>query len=215
MSKSHIPPNLKPEVPFSLLTGLFLALVVMLLLPISQYITSMTNDDKQKVDQVDWTPPQMDDVQPPPPEEEPEPEIEETEQEMEPPSIEQLELSMNTDVSGLAGGDFTMPSFDLGQQMSDIIYELSDLTEAPRPVGRPNIQYPLELKSQRVTGSVTVRMVVRADGSVGEIRVEKSDHPLFEEAVIRAMRRMRFEPGQKDGKAVNVWVRQTFPFKII
>ncbi|MDP0501625.1 MAG: energy transducer TonB [Verrucomicrobiota bacterium JB022] len=214
MSKSHIPPNLKPEVPFSLITGLILALVVMLLLPISQYITGMTDNDKQEVDIVDYQPPQMDDITPPPPEEPEEQEIEEMEQEFEPPSIEQLELSLNSDLSGLAGGDFTMPSLDLGQQMSEIIYELSDLTQKPNMVGRPNIQYPLELKNQRVEGEVIVRFVVKADGSVGEIRVEKSDHPLFEEAVVRALRRLRFEPGQKDGKAVNVWVRQPFPFNL-
>lgn len=214
MSKTHIPPNLKQELPFSMLTGLLMALIVMLLLPVSQWITEMANNDKQQVDVVDFAPPQFEDITPPPPEQEEEPEIKETEKEFEPPSIEQLELSMNADVSGLANGDFSMPAFDVGAQLEDIIYELSDLTQPPQMIGRPNLQYPLELRNQRVQGSVSLVFVVRADGSVTDIQVEKSDHPLFEEAAIKAMRRARFKPGERDGKAVNVRVRQPIPFNL-
>ena len=59
--------------------------------------------------------------------------------------LEQLELSMNADLSGIASSDFTVPTINVGDQLDEIIYELSDLTQPPRPISRPSPTYPPEL----------------------------------------------------------------------
>ncbi|WP_460926737.1 energy transducer TonB [Pseudomonas sp. MC6] len=58
----------------------------------------------------------------------------------------------------------------------------------PRPI------YPLALFRAGVTGEVKARFVVRADGSVSEISILKSDHPDLAEAVRVALAQWRFKP---------------------
>jgi TonB family protein len=55
--------------------------------------------------------------------------------------------------------------------------------------------------------------VVRSDGTTSNITVERSDNPNFSEAAIRAVRRWEFQPGEKDGQAVNARVRIDIPFR--
>ncbi|MGY1890296.1 energy transducer TonB [Pseudomonas jessenii] len=58
----------------------------------------------------------------------------------------------------------------------------------PRPV------YPQALSRAGITGEVKARFIARADGSVGEISILKSDHPDLAEAVRVALAQWRFEP---------------------
>jgi protein TonB len=207
------PPDLKQEVPVSLLIGLLFMAAVLLALPISQLITEFASRDRTSVDVVEYKPPPVMD-QPPPPEDDQEQEdIEEIEQNREPPTLEQLELSMNADLSGFASSDFTVPTIDVGSQLEDIIYELEDLTRAPRPISQRAPTYPPELRRAGISGTVVLMFIVRADGSTSNVTVERSDNPAFEEPAIRAVRKWRFEPGEKDGKAVNTRVRIPIPFK--
>jgi protein TonB len=215
MSEKHInqPPDLEPEIPRSVLTGLGLMAVVLVALPISQLISDFSDRNRTEIDVVEMKPPTMMD-QPPPPEEDIDDEdIEDIEQDREPPTLEQLELSMNADLSGLASSNFTVPTIDVGGQLDEIIYELSDLTQPPRPISRPSPTYPPELRRAGISGTVVLKFAVRADGTTSQVTVQRSDNPAFEEPAIRAIRKWRFEPGEKDGKAVSVWVRLPIPFK--
>lgn len=208
------PPDLKKEFPLSFSTGLLMAGAVLLALPLSQLISSFGDSSATEIDVVEMKPPEMIE-EPPPPEEPPdEQEIEEIQEQREPPTLEQLELSMNTDLSGFASSDFTVPTIDVGQQLDDIVYELDQLTRAPRPISQRAPQYPPELKRAGISGTVVLMFVVRADGSTSNITVERSDNPAFEEPAIRAVRKWRFDPGEKDGKAVNARVRIPIPFKV-
>ncbi|MDD1004014.1 energy transducer TonB [Pseudomonas sp. TNT2022 ID642] len=58
----------------------------------------------------------------------------------------------------------------------------------PRPI------YPLALSRAGITGEVKARFIVRADGSVSEISILKSDHPDLAEAVRVALVQWRFKP---------------------
>ena len=148
MSDKHMnqPPDLKAEIPWSLVTGFVFMAAVLLALPISQLITEFSGRDRTQVDVVEMKPPTMMEQPPPPEEMEEEEDIEDIEQEREPPTLEQLELSMNADLSGIGSSDFTVPTINIGEQLDDIIYELSDLTQAPRPISRPSPTYPPELR---------------------------------------------------------------------
>lgn len=210
----NTPPNLGERYGGAFGVGLIIAFLLMLMLPISQMISEGLRDRDRKADVTVIPPPDLMETPPPPEEIQEEEEIEELEQEREPPTLEQLELSMNADVSGLAGGDFTMPSYDLGGDLNELIYEISQLTVAPRPVAQTPPQYPPELQRNKIEGSVRLTFVVRSDGSVTDPRVINSTNPAFEEPTLRAVRRWRFEPGEKDGKKVNSRVNITIPFNI-
>lgn len=215
MSKKHLnqPPNLKQEFPISFAVGLIFMAAVLLALPVSQLITEFKTRDSTEVDVVEYKPPPVIEQPPPPVEEEEQEEIEEIEQNREPPTLEQLELSMSADLSGFASSDFTVPTIDVGGQLDEIIYELEDLTRAPRPISQRAPTYPPELRRAGISGTVVLMFVVRSDGTTSNITVERSDNPAFEEPAIRAVRKWRFEPGEKDGKAVNTRVRIPIPFK--
>jgi protein TonB len=51
-------------------------------------------------------------------------------------------------------------------------------------------------------------VVVRADGSVGDVQVKESPDAVYglDQEAIRAMKQWEFKPGMKDGKAVAVRV---------
>jgi len=208
------PPGLKAEFPVSFFTGFVFMVLVLLALPLSQWINEIRENEGTEVDQVDLKPPELTEPPPPPEEEEPEEDIEDIEQEREPPTLQQLELAMNPDLSGLASSDFTVPTINMGQELQEIVYELEDLTQKPRPISQRSPIYPPELKRNKIQGTVVLEFIVRSDGSTSNIKVSKSDNPGFEEPAIRAVRRWRFEPGQKDGKAVNTRVRIPIPFTI-
>lgn len=211
--KHNQPPDLKQEFPRSFLVGFIFMAVVLLALPISQLITEFSSGGRTQIDVIDYKPPPVMEEPPPPDDDQEEEEIDEIEQNREPPTLEQLELSMNADLSGFASSDFTVPTINIGDQLSDIIYELEDLTRAPRPVSQRAPTYPPELRRAGISGTVVLMFIVRDDGSTSNITVERSDNPAFEEPAIRAVRKWRFEPGEKDGKAVNTRVRIPIPFK--
>lgn len=208
------PPNLGERYGGALSVGLIIAFLIMLMLPISQMISEGLKSKEKKADVTVIPPPELIETPPPPEEIEEEDKIDELEQEREPPTLEQLELSMNADVSGISGGDFTMPAYDLGGDLNDLIYELSQLTVAPRPINQAMPQYPPELQRNKIEGTVRVTFIVRKDGSVTDPRILNSSNPAFEEPTLRAVRRWRFEPGEKDGEKVSCRVNINIPFNI-
>ena len=87
----------------------------------------------------------------------------------------------------------------------------------PRLIKEVKPVYTEEAKQERIQGSVLMRVVVEADGTVGDVEVTKSldaVHGLDDEA-IRAVRQWRFSPARKDGKPVTVSVdiEMTFTLK--
>ena len=78
------------------------------------------------------------------------------------------------------------------------------LTE-PRVVKKVNPQYPEDARNEKVQGTVLLEVVVRKDGSVGQITPLRSDDDRLTEAAVAAVRQWRFEPSRdKSGKAVAV-----------
>ncbi len=78
----------------------------------------------------------------------------------------------------------------------------------PKAVKQVKPQYTPDAMRAKIEGFVTLECVVKADGTVGDVRVVKSldaSHGLDDEAV-RAAKRWRFSPGRKNGKAVPVVV---------
>lgn len=213
--KPNTPPTLASGAPLGVVIGVAFGIFLFLLLPITQMISGDPSDGPTKVDMaVLPPPPAFDEINPPPPPEPEEEEVEELEKETPPMSLDMLELSMSADLSGMMGGDFVLPTIDAGQSLDDIIFEISDVDRRPEATVRiaPNI--PEVIRKNKIDGRVVVEFVVRADGNVTNIRITETPHPALEGPVIRAIERWKFNPGEKDGEAVNVRVRQAIPIKI-
>ena len=77
---------------------------------------------------------------------------------------------------------------------------------------RPN--YAPEAMRAKIRGRVMMEMIVRADGTVGEVRVVRSlDRKLgLDDAAVKAAKEMRFTPAMKDGVAVPVLLSSEMDF---
>ncbi len=83
---------------------------------------------------------------------------------------------------------------------------------SPRKIAGDFAHYPELAKRHRVTGIVTVSMIISEKGSPEELEVVESGGDVLDEAVLRAVATWKFEPALRDGKPVPIrWrVRQHF-----
>ena len=127
------------------------------------------------------------------------------------PSLDQLELSMNPNLSGNLGGEFNLPEFEVSN-LSSMIFELEDLDEIPRVISSVSPIYPDTMRRSGLEGRVVILFIVDENGMVKNARVESSTNPAFSKPALDALRKWRFKPGVKDGRKVKTKVRQPMPF---
>ena len=85
---------------------------------------------------------------------------------------------------------------------------------APKVTKEVRVSYTPDAMRAEIQGGVALEAVVRADGTVGEVRVVRSldkRYGLDDEAV-KALKQWQFTPGQKDGGAVPVVVEVEMTF---
>jgi TonB family protein len=72
--------------------------------------------------------------------------------------------------------------------------------------GFPKPDYPLEARRRGEAGTVIVELEIRADGSIGEIRVLRDPgYPMLREAALAAAEKLRghrFSPATLDGRPI-------------
>lgn len=77
------------------------------------------------------------------------------------------------------------------------------------------LTYPEEALKDSIEGRVIVRYVVENDGSVGEIEVIQSVHPLLDEEAKRVVKAMqKWKPAIQRGKPVKSAYLQAFNFHL-
>ena len=87
---------------------------------------------------------------------------------------------------------------------------------APRAIKERQPRYTAEALKAKIQGNIGLEVVVRTDGTVGDVRVARSldkEHGLDDEAV-KAVKQWRFAPGTKDGAAVPVLVEIEVTFSL-
>jgi len=84
---------------------------------------------------------------------------------------------------------------------------------APVATSKVDPAYPPELMRKNVEGTITLYAVIRADGSVGEIRVLAGLDDMLDENAMRALEHWRFRPATKNGAAVDLEAVVFIPFK--
>ena len=78
----------------------------------------------------------------------------------------------------------------------------------PQVVKQVKADYTREAMQQMIEGEVVLDVVVKDDGSVGDVAVKESLDAVYglDAEAVKAMKQWQFTPGTKDGKAVNVRV---------
>lgn len=78
-----------------------------------------------------------------------------------------------------------------------------------------NLKYPESAKNQKIEGSVTVEYTIETDGSVDDINVIKSDHPVLEDEAKRVIKLLdKWIPSSKKGKPIKTKYKQVINFKL-
>ena len=90
-----------------------------------------------------------------------------------------------------------------------VIARPGEVTRTARPSGGYQVipPYPVTARQQRVEGTTLLRVLVLADGHVGDVAVQKSaGHPDLDQAAGDAVRQWRFDPARKGAEAGAMWV---------
>jgi TonB family protein len=200
----------------NLLLATLVSWVVFMLLPLLEQATRPAQGDLEvrPVGSVDLAPPP-----PPPSEEKAQEEAEETPPELSetaaPLDLGQLELALNP-TFGDGPGDFAMrlPGAEGGTAVAeaDVIFSAAELDQVPRPVSQFPPEYPADLRRKKISGTVHVVFVVDRTGRVVQPSVEQAPHPQLGAAAAAAVRKWRFEPGQRRGKPVPFKMRVPITF---
>lgn len=191
---------------------------VFLILPFTQYISSV-GDDKIEIRTVDVSlpPPPPPPPEPPPPEEdkveEPPPELQRTTQQL---SLSQMDLALNPGIGDAMAGAFAFEGFGVEPDtVGDLqIFDVSDLDQAPRRTKTVLPIYPAELRRIRVEGTVALIVIIDQNGRTTVEKVVSSSAREFTQPAILAAEQCVFEPPTKDGKPVRARYTMNVPFRI-
>lgn len=86
--------------------------------------------------------------------------------------------------------------------------------DPPTLVREVRPQYTAEARRQAIEGDVVLEIIVRADGSVGNVRVRRTLGAGLEQKAIEAVRQWRFLPAKRKGAPVDVVVDVSVGFKL-
>ena len=214
--RTDSPPQLGHSPGAAVVTTFIISLLIFLLLPLTQWLSIQNEKKVIEISDIYMPPPPAPPPEPPPPEEDKDKEEDlKMKEDRKPPTLEQLELSLNPELSGGGAGDFTIPSFDINEDtLGELIFEVGDLDEIPKPFYTKKAVHPPDLKRSRIGGTVVLDFIVDENGRVLRPKVIRSDHSGFDRAAIDAIRAWRFRPGKKDGKKVKTHVQMPYVFKI-
>jgi len=85
---------------------------------------------------------------------------------------------------------------------------------APRAIYAPDPQYPKKESKARHRGTVVLELVVDPDGLPRDITVSRPLSPEFDKAAIDAVKKWKFSPAAKDGKAIATQIKAEVDFHL-
>jgi len=74
--------------------------------------------------------------------------------------------------------------------------------------------YPEGAKKDKLEGTVWVQLLIGEEGKVTDVKVQKSDAEVFNQAAMKAATQWLFKPAMLNGKPTQVWVSVPFRFKL-
>ena len=100
------------------------------------------------------------------------------------------------------------------QNASTAVYSSSEVTTKVRVLSKPEPSYTSEARSAGITGTVILRSVFTAYGTVENILVVRSLPGGLTAAAIQSARRIKFVPATKDGKPVSMFMQLEYNFNL-
>src|SRR5579872_777707 len=126
-------------------------------------------------------------------------------------------ISLNMPNLNSAGGSWIIrfaalkPDSEGGRPSSDD----PPANELSSPVAMRKVDpaYPLELMRQNVAGTVVLYGIIRADGTVSDVRVQRSVDDRLDRFASEAISKWQFQPASRNGAAVDVEATFWIPFR--
>ncbi|WP_031496497.1 energy transducer TonB [Bryobacter aggregatus] len=91
---------------------------------------------------------------------------------------------------------------------------LENTLRPPKVLHRVKAEYPASVRERKIEGPVRLQIVIRPDGTVGEIGVARSLDPELDQQAILAVRQWLFEPAIVGGQAVESRGTVEIPFSV-
>ena len=77
------------------------------------------------------------------------------------------------------------------------------------------LQYPASVQSRKIQGKVVVSFIVNKDGSIADVKLEKSVNPLLDREALRVIRMMpNWKPGVQNNQPCRTMVAVPVVFRI-
>jgi protein TonB len=116
--------------------------------------------------------------------------------------------------TGLGEGDGTGIGPGSGGGTGGGPYRPGSGVEPPRLLQEVKASYTEDARRQGINGDVVLEIVVRRDGTVGEVRVLQGLGGGLNDRAVQAVRQWRFSPAHRLGAAVDVIVEVAVEFKL-
>jgi len=154
-----------------------------------------------EVVRTEMLPPQLQQLAAPPPPPKPKiPVAAETEEEVEQETIEETEFT---------GYEKAPPEVTVEEVPQFVPYD-----EPPELLYLPEPEYPELARKAQIEGDVKLLLKIDEKGNVIGVRVEKSVHPLLDQAAIKAAWKAKFKPAKQRDKPVPVMISITIQFRL-
>ena len=124
---------------------------------------------------------------------------------------------MNNQEDGvvLKGGKEAIPVFDVVGRIAEQVPTYPGGTAAMMKFLSENIKYPEQMLKDSVQGRVVCKFVVGMDGTISNVSVARSIHPLLDAEAVRVISLMpNWIPGMREGKAAEVNYTLPVTFRI-
>jgi TonB family protein len=118
-------------------------------------------------------------------------------------------MKLNKPNLNSAGGSWVMrfAELDINHERGVLLAPVADHMVDPA--------YPMQLMRENVAGTVTLRAIIRADGTVGDIKVVNGADARLDQYASEALARWHFRPATKNDANVDVEAIVMIPFKPI
>jgi periplasmic protein TonB len=115
------------------------------------------------------------------------------------------------DVAGLEGG---MAGGVAGGMVGGGAISVPEDAEPPVPSSHnTKPAFPSQALASKQTGTVVLKVIILADGSVSDVEVMRGEEP-FTSAAVEAVKRWKYQPARWKGQAITVYRIIQIPFKL-
>src|SRR5262249_27255911 len=121
-------------------------------------------------------------------------------------------VSASSSCSGIsstrAAGNFSI------QADGTNLYRMGPGIVAPIPLFHPEPQYTDAARKAKVSGTLVLSLTGKPDGTVHDLRIERSLRPDLDDQALNTVGTWRFQPGTKDGTPVAVRLNVEVSFNL-